>query len=294
MQIVTDTGMDLTDPQMQGIDINVIPLLISMEGRTYRSEIDIHKDSFYQTLNGGGVFPTTSQPSPTDFKELYQSIAHTDRDIFSIHMSSKLSGTFNSARLGANEVPEANITLIDTQSASAGTGWVVEHAARAIKAGWSREEIMPLLKLINDKTEVIFTPATLKFLIHGGRVGHLRGLVGSIMDIKPIIGFDDEGKLAQIGTMRTMKKAIMHLVDVITQRYEPGTALRVQIMHASANPEAISILNAHLEKTFDCTFLPTGVISTLIGAHTGPGLVGLAFAPEEVFTHLPWDKERPY
>lgn len=294
MQIVTDSGMDMSRAQLNGIDIHVIPLIVNMSGTVYRSGVDIQPQDFYRLLEKSGEFPTTSQPSPADFIQLYESIAREDPEILSIHISSNLSGTYNSARLGAQEVPSANITLIDSKTVSGAQGWLVEAAARAVKAGWSLEEIRPLLKLISDNTDIMYTIATLRYLVHGGRINHLRGLVGSIMDIKPIIGIDkNEGMNAQLGTMRTLKKATLHQVELIKHQYEPGTPLRVQVLHGD-NANGAELLSEHLDKTFKCDFLPTDSLAPVLGAHTGPGLVGVVYAPQSVFSNLPWERERPY
>lgn len=292
MQIVTDTGMDLAPEQLRHIDVHLIPLLLMMNGKTYRSGVDIQPDEFYRLLSESGSFPTTSQPSAGDFADLYRSIASQDKEILSIHISSQLSGTYNSARLGAEQVPEAHITLVDTRTVSGAQGWVVEAAAHAAKAGWTRDEIMPLIRMVIEKTDIIYTLSTLKYLVHGGRVGRVRGLVGTLMDIKPIIGIDKtEGINVPRGQMRTLKKSTDYIGDLIAQQYEPGTELRVQVLHGH-NAQGAEQLSERLDKLFKCHFLPTGNIAPVLGAHTGPGLVGAVYAPYEAFANLPWEKAR--
>jgi DegV family protein with EDD domain len=290
MQIVTDSGVDFAPEQLKGIEISIIPLLVMMNGRTYRSGVDLQTDEFYNMLDASNVFPTTSQPSAGDFAELYRSLAAKDKDIISIHLSSNLSGTYNSARLGAEQVPEANITLVDSRTVSGALGWVVEAVAKAIKAGWTREEIMPLVKLVSDKTDIVYTIATLKYLVHGGRIGRVKGLVGSLMDFKPIIGIDkNEGINVPKGQVRTLKKGILHIAELVSHQYEPGTEMRFQVLSGN-NKEGADMLKERLDQVFKCHFIETTSISPVLGAHTGSGLVGLTYGPWEPFAKLPWEK----
>ena len=134
MQIVTDSGTDLWLPAEQAAELNIhiVPLRVTLEGKSYREDVDIQPQEFYRLLEATEALPTTSQPSAGDFADLYRKLAETDPEILSIHMTSGLSGTFNSAQAGAKLVPEANITLVDTKTLSAAAGWQVEAAARAI------------------------------------------------------------------------------------------------------------------------------------------------------------------
>lgn len=289
MQIVTDSAADFALDQLNGIDVHMVPLTVMIDGQSYRSGVDIMPDQFYNILDSTNTYPTTSQPSAGDFAEVYRSLAQRDKEILSIHISSALSGTYNSARLGAEQVTEARVTLVDTHTVSGAQGWMVEHAARAVKAGWTRDEIMPLIKLINDKTDILYTLSTLKYLMHGGRVGRVKGLVGSLMDIKPIIGIDKtEGINTPRGQMRTLKKATLHLAEIIEHQYEHGAALRVQVLHGN-NKAGAEMLAEELDKRFKCKFVPMSSIGPVLGAHTGSGLVGVVFAPQEIFERLPWE-----
>jgi len=132
MKIVTDSGTDLSlsPEQLAELNINVVPLIVTLEGETYREGVDIVPDAFYRLLETTQHFPSTSQPSVGSFSELYRRIAVTDPDILSIHMSSGLSGTFSVAQAAAKLVPEANVTHVDTKTLSAAAGWQVEAAAR--------------------------------------------------------------------------------------------------------------------------------------------------------------------
>jgi DegV family protein with EDD domain len=174
MQIVSDRGMDLAPEQMAGLDIHLVPLTLTLDGKSYRSGVDIQPAEFYRLLSATESFPTTSQPSPGDFAEIYRRLAATDPEILSIHISSGLSGTLNAAQAGADLVPEARVTFVDTKTLSGAEGWQVEAAARALKAGWSKEKILNLVARVSAATDTIFTLTTLKYLIHGGRISHLK------------------------------------------------------------------------------------------------------------------------
>jgi len=287
VQIVTDRGMDLAPEQLAGLEIHYVPLTFTLDGKSYVSGVDIQPDEFYQLLASTESFPTTSLPSAGEFAQLYRALAAKDPDILSIHISSGLSGTFNTAQAGAAMVPEANITVVDTKTLSGAQGWQVEAAARAVKAGWAKERILSLLERISAATDTIYTLATLRYLIHGGRISHLKGLLGSVLNIKPIIGVDKTvGKYAQYGQARTLDKAIDKLAGIIAERHAPGTSMRVQVLHGH-NAAGAERLRDRLSHLFECVFLPTGPIAPVLGAHTGPGLVGCAYAPLAAFPEVP-------
>jgi DegV family protein with EDD domain len=290
MQIVSDRGMDLSAEQMEGLgNIHLVPLRLTLDGKTYRSGEDIQPEEFYRLLEATDGFPTTSQPSAGDFAAIYRRLAATDPDILSIHISSGLSGTANAAAEGAKMVPEANVTVVDTKTLSGAEGWQVEAAAQALKAGWSKEQILALLERVLVATETVFTLDDLKYLIHGGRISHIKGLLASILRIRPLIGVaKHDGKYEQRGQAMTMSKAIRAIADIVAHQHPLGSALRVQAMHAH-NPEGAAFLREHLEGLFQCTWLPTCPIAPVLGAHTGPSLVGLAYAPLSAFADLPWE-----
>ena len=177
--------MDLSPEQSAGLDIHLVPLTLTLDGKTYRSGVDIQPSEFYKLLEGTESFPVTSQPAPGDFAEVYRRLAATDPEILSVHISSGLSGTLNSAQQGAKMVPEARVTFYDTKTLSGAEGWHVEAAARAAQAGWAMPRILEMLQKITAATDTVFTLAELKYLIHGGRISHMKGLLASVLGIKP-------------------------------------------------------------------------------------------------------------
>ena len=289
MQIVTDSGTDLSlsPEQLTELDIHVVPLVVTLEGKSYREGVDIQPGEFYRLLAATDSLPVTSQPSAGDFAEIYRRLAATDPDILSIHMTSGLSGTFNAAQAGAELAPEANVTHVDTKTLSAAAGWQVEAAARALKAGWPKEQVLALMERISAASESMYTLKELKYLIHGGRISHMKGLVASVLNIKPLIGVEKvNGTYVQLGQVRTFKRAVRGLVDLMADQHVPGSALRVQVLH-SYNPEGAAMLRELIDQRFDCTWLPVGPMSLVLGAHTGPSMVGVAYASLAAFADVP-------
>lgn len=287
MIVVTDRGADLAPQQLAGLDVHFVPLTITLNDRSYVSGVDIQPQEFYELLAATESMPTTSLPSPGEFVALYRELARRDPEILSVHISSGLSGTYQTAVEAASMAPEAHITVVDTLTLSGAEGWQVEAAARAARAGWPVERILALLRQVRDATETIYTLPDLKYLIHGGRISHLKGLLAMILNLKPIIGVSkQDGRYFQRGQARSFKGALAGLVKVVAEDHAPGTPLRVQVMHGN-NPDAAEQLREMLDREFRCHWLPTTSIAPVLGAHTGPGLVGVVYAAQAQYPELP-------
>ncbi len=285
MKIVTDSGTDvnLSKEQLHELGVHVVPLSVTLEGKTYQEGIDVSDDEFYRLLEASKALPTTSQPPVGTFSELYREIAKEDPEILSIHMSSGLSGTANAARTAAALVPEAHVTVVDTHTLSAPAGWQVESAARAVEAGWPLEKILAYLENISAATDVVYTLKELKYLIHGGRISHLKGLVASLLNIKPLIGVEKAGvTYVQYGQARSFERAIESIGEYISRKVKTGTLLREQVIHAQ-NLDGGQRLIEEISKRFQCRWQPLERLSLVLGAHVGPSMIGVAFAPAEVF-----------
>jgi DegV family protein with EDD domain len=286
MQIVTDSGTDLSLSPEQRAELNVyiVPLVVTLGGKSYLENVDIKPKEFYPLLEASDELPTTSQPSPGDFAKVYRELAQDDPDILSIHMTSGLSGTYNSAVEAAKQVPEANVTLVDTKTLSAAAGWQVEAAAKANQAGWALEKILDYMKQIGEASESLYTLKELKYLIHGGRISHMKGLIASVLNLKPLIGVEKvNGTYTQEGQSRTFNRALDSLVKLIARHCAPGSALQVQVMY-SFNPEGGQKLREKIDAVYKCNWLPMGPMSLVLGAHTGPSMVGVAYAPQALFS----------
>jgi DegV family protein with EDD domain len=288
MQIVTDRGCDLSPQQLQALPpIHYIPMKLTLDGKTYSSGEDLTSEDFYRLLDETGAFPTTSQAGTGDFVDLYRRLAQDDPEILSIHISSGLSGTLNSARVAAEMVPEAQVTIWDTMTLSAPEGWQVEAAGRAVKAGWDLKSTLSLLEKVRSITTGFFTLDTLKYLIHGGRISHLKGLLASLLNIRPVISVSKEdGRYVTMAQERTFRRAIQRMAQEVIKMYPQSKKLRLQLIHGH-NPEGIEMLREAMENLVECEWLPPVTVGAILGAHTGSTLVGICAAPAELADLLP-------
>jgi len=287
MRIVTDSATDTGLLQDSDVNANVsiIPLRVNLGEKNFQDG-DVEPDDFYVELEKSDVLPVTSQPSAGEFAKVYRKIAKKDPDILSIHLSSGLSGTVNSALAAVKMVPEANITIVDTKTLSASAGWQVWAAVKGLKLGWSKEKILVKLEEVAAATTTLFTLKELKYLIHGGRISHMKGLVASVLNIKPLIGVHKElGNYTQEGQARSFTKAIDGLVKIIGETISPKDKLRIQVVH-TGNLEGAQTLRDKINNAFNCEWQPTGQISFVLGAHTGTSMIGVGFAKASVFKEL--------
>lgn len=286
MQIVTDRGCDISPEQLEGLPIHFAPMRLTLGEKTYSSGVDLSAEEFYQLLSKTSEMPVTSQATSGDFADLYRKVALTDPDILSIHISSGLSGTFNSAIAGAQMVPEARVTHWDTKTLSCPEAWQVEYAARAVKNNVPLEKILKTLEKMRNLVDGIFTVESLKYLIHGGRISHIQGLLASLLHIRPVIAVGKEdGKYYTISKERTTLRALQKISETAGKMTAGASKLRVQLLHGD-NPEAVSRLEEEVKRHFDVTWLPTVHVGPILGAHTGYSLVGLCVASQPVFEQV--------
>lgn len=278
MKIVTDSGADISFEECKSLGITMLPLKVEVNGISYNAGVDIDPDKFYDLMDASPSMPITSTPSLGEFVEVYKRLAEEDPEILSIHLSSGLSGTFNTAVQAAAMVPEAKITLIDTLTLSAGTGWQLRAASAMMKAGHKLEDIVSNLRKIQEATSAFFTLPDLKYLIAGGRISHLRGLVASLLGIKPVIEISKvDGKYYDKVKKRSFQQAIDGITELVKKVHPAGTELVAQIVTAS-NPAGAEQLKASMDKVFKCHWEPTVTLGTALGAHTGRGLVAIICA----------------
>lgn len=285
MKIVTDCAADMPNEELEQLGIVQAPLFIQFpEGEV--NSADISADEFYNRLEAmRPQIPTTAQPSSGIFAELYRKVADAGKDILSIHISSGLSGTINSARDGGEQVKgEANVHFWDTLTLSGGERFQVMAAALASKAGWAMQSIQERLTKIREKTEVIYTLDTLEYLARGGRIGRVKALAGALLNLKPIIRVDSDGKYTTVKTERTINKSITSIAEHIRERY--GNApLWVTILHGRFAEKA-DTLSREFQGRLNIAKLEVMRISPVLGVHTGPGIVGAAVVPMELMGDL--------
>ena len=275
MKIVTDSGADLTKAECDAMGVTMLPLKVEVDGISYQSGVDITPEKFYDLMDSAQGMPKTSTPSIGEFEDTFNRLAAEDPEILSIHLSSGLSATYNAALSASKMVENANITVIDTKTLSAGTAWQVKAAVEMVKAGLTKDVIVARLQQIQDATVTFFTLPDLKYLIAGGRISHLKGLLASLLGIKPVIEVSKEdGKYYDRGKKRSFMGAIQDLPQQIAKKIPAGSAIRVQLCSAD-NPSGAQMAKEAMDKVFKCEWLPNATLGTALGAHTGRGLVGV-------------------
>jgi len=284
MKIVTDCAADLSAEELEQLGILQAPLFINFpEGEISATEISA--DDFYNRLEAmRPAIPTTAQPSAGIFAELYRKIAETDKDIFSIHISSGLSGTINSAHDGGQVASEANVSYWDTLTLSAGERFQVLAAALGIKAGWSMDKIQERMKKIRENTELLYTLDTLEYLARGGRIGRVKALAGALLNLKPVILVDADGKYSTKGNTRTLNKSMAMIVDTMHEKFG-NTPVWVTMIHGRFAEKA-DVLAADLKVKLNIAKMDLVRISPALGVHTGPAIVGAAVLPMELMSDL--------
>ena len=285
MKIVTDCAADMSAEELEELGIIQAPLFIQFpEGEVNSAEISA--DDFYNRLEAmRPVIPTTAQPSSGIFAELYRKIAKVEKDILSVHISSGLSGTINSARDGGAQVKsEANVSYWDTLTLSGGERFQVMAAALAARANWALHLIEERLRKIREKTEVIYTLDTLEYLARGGRIGRVKALAGALLNLKPVIRVDSDGKYSTVSTGRTLGKSINAIAEHLHQKYGQ-TPVWVTVLHGRFAEKA-EVLASELKTRLNISKLEVVRISPVLGVHTGPGIVGAAVVPMELMEDL--------
>ena len=287
MKIVTDSGADLSFEDCQNIGVTMVPLKVEVDGVSYQAGVDIDPVKFYDMMDASPSMPITSTPSIGEFTKVYEQLAEEGEDILSIHVSSGLSATFNVAKQAVDTMTNAHIHLVDTLTLSAGQAWPVLAAAKMRDAGKSVDEILEKISQIQKATYTHFTLPDLKYLIAGGRISHLKGLLASLLGIKPVIDVSKvDGKYYDKIKKRSFQKAIAGISELVLQNFPEGTRLQAQICTA-ANPEGSQMLKDVMNRLFQVNWLPDVKLGTALGAHTGRGLVGLIYARENDLPQIP-------
>ena len=285
MKIVTDCAADMSAEELKQLDVVQAPLFIQFpEGEI--NSADISADDFYNRLEAmRPAIPTTAQPSSGIFADIYRNLAEKEKEILSIHISSGLSGTINSARDGGEQVKsEAHVSYWDTLSLSGGERFQVMAAALASKANWVMQSIQDRLGKIRERSELIYTLDTLEYLARGGRIGRVKAMAGALLNLKPVIRVDSDGKYTTVTTARTLNKSINAITEHIYNRYTQ-TPLWVTVLHGRFAEKA-EILASELRTRMNVAKLEVARISPVLGVHTGPGIVGAAVVPMELMEDL--------
>jgi DegV family protein with EDD domain len=271
--IVTDSTAYLPASILEEYSIKVIPLVVIWDGETYRDGIDITTADFYNRLSQSNSLPSTSQPSVEAFKECFQSLLDEGKDVAAILISSGISGTVNSATQAKTALDSDRIEVIDSQTAGMAAGLHVLAAARKAAAGGTLEDVTEVARQAQQVTDVVFAVDTLEFLHRGGRIGGAKRFLGSMLNIKPILEMR-EGKIDAADQVRTQKRALERLMEIIDERSAGNSPLRMAEMHSNVPDQAQALLE-HLQTRFEPEEIYLAELSPVIGTHVGPGTLAI-------------------
>lgn len=271
--LVTDSTADLPPEFKKDGDTHVIPLKV-LFGEEEFSDGELSSKDFYDRLEKAQELPKTSQPSPEDFIGLYSKLLEEYQEIISIHISSGLSGTYNAARL-AKEKLKGRIHLVDSKTISLGIGLMVAEATKLIREGLDSVHILERLAKARMNVETLFTVDTLEYLQKGGRIGRVHSIMGSFLNIKPIVRVGDDGIYQTYSKVRSQEKALKSIVQAFQDMSKGRKQVRFGVAHGAAH-QAGTYLKEALENAFQMPATMFTQVGPVIGVHTGPGTVGAA------------------
>jgi len=278
IKIVTDSAADLPSILTEELDITVVPVYLRFGEQVYRDRVDISEEEFYKRLLNDPVHPNTTQPSPQDLANVYDKLSQEADGIISIHITSKLSGTYNSAVQGKKMVSErCPIEIVDSQTLSIAVGLMVIQASIMAKSGMSLQQIVDKLSKIIPSVHLLILFDTLKYLVKGGRIGKAKGLMGAVLNVKPLLTMRD-GELVPSGQARTRSKGMDRLLDFVKDATEIQD---LAILHSTTPDEA----QALIERTSSIFPKERTILARLgpgLGVHGGPGILAVALRKKEL------------
>lgn len=277
--IVTDTTACIPQEQVERYDIEIVPVQLVFEDRTYHNGIDISPTEFYARLRQSKKLPTTSSASPDSYLEAYRRASQKTQSILCVTLTASFSGIFNSAKLAMemakSALPKVDIKVLDSGTAAAAQGLIVLAAARAAASGKNLDEVIETAQSVMSRVSLFATLDTLEYLARSGRVPQAAALVNSLLKIKPVFTLNHNGA-STVALPRTIPGAIKHMLKLMDRRTTRGQPLHVAVMHADALDKAIALRN-QIASQFNCTELFITEFTPVMGVHTGPGLLGIAF-----------------
>jgi DegV family protein with EDD domain len=277
IKIVTDSGADLPTTLVQELGITVVPVYLRFGKEVYRDRVDIGEDEFYKRLLQDPIHPNTTQPSPQDFANVYEKLSQEADGIISIHITGKLSGTFNSAVQGKKMVnSKCPIEVVDSQNLSIAVGLIVIQTSKMVRLGMSLERIVGELQKIIPNVHLLALFDTLKYLVKGGRVGKAKALLGSVLNVKPMLTMKD-GELVPSGQVRTRSKGIDRLVDFVKNAKDVQD---LAVLHSTTPDEARAIIEL-TDSVFPKEQTILARLGPGLGVHGGPGVLLVALREKE-------------
>lgn len=278
--LVLDSTADFPDAQQLFPNVRVVPLYVRFGEESYRDYVELDPHTFYEKLRDAAELPTTSQPTPQDFAAVFEELAEAYEHVVSLSISSKLSGTFQSASLAAQELGD-RVLLLDSQTASAAIALLARAILRRLERGTTPEELEALVERHVAEQGLLFTVDTLEFLAKGGRIGRARALAGQLLNLKPILTIT-EGEVVPLTRARGWRKAMDEFERRFVEDTTDGPGLRVGIAHADA-PERAEELRALVERVRPAaTIEHVTTLGAVVGTHAGPGTLGFFWFDDAV------------
>ena len=277
-KIVTDSTSDLPPSFLQQHDVHVIPLNITIDQTSYTDQLDITSDEFLKRLEAGAD-TKTSQPAIGQFIETYDNLGSDGSKIISIHMTSQLSGTYQTA-VQASHMSNSDVTVVDSQSISFGLGYQIKHLIEWTRQGLTVDEILKKIRHLQDNTKLFVVIGQLSQLIKGGRISKTKGLIGNMIKIKPI-GTLIDGRLEMIHNSRTQKSVIQFLKKEVHQFIEGHQLKSVGIAHANII-EFVDKIKAQFKEEFQFDDFDVNTTTPVISNHTGQGAIGFVVVRESI------------
>ncbi len=279
--ILTDTAACVPDSLLQELGIERVSFYVIRGQETLRDLIDIQPDEFAAYLERTDKLPTTSCPNPGDYLAGLVRLAERTREIVALTLTSKGSGAYASCCAAADllreQQPDVNVQVVDTRQVAMSLGWAVIQAARAARQGLTQSEVLAQARAVAQQGLMLQTADTLRYLYMGGRIMRAQHLIGTLLNIKPIIGMED-GVIVALGTARSRSKAYVRMADLACERLGEGARVRIAFTHCAAL-EQLELLKAQILKRFDCVELIITPLSPVLSVHSGPGTVGVSLIP---------------
>jgi DegV family protein with EDD domain len=283
LKIITDSASDIPGWVIEEYGLHVIPTPVVMDEKDYFDGKTIFPDEFYNILQSGKDIKTYHINSQM-FYDNFLPYAENNDEVIYICFSTGIAGTFNAANLAKTELleqyPDFNLTIIDSKCASLGFGLATYYALKMQRNGASKEEIIEGIRWHCDHSEQLFTVKTLEYLFKGGRLSRTSALAGSLLDIKPIIQVNDLGALEAIEKVRGRQKSLRRLVEMVGERGKDLTNQVIGLVHGD-DKETLDTVKDMIKNTYGCEHFIENYVGCAIGAHTGPGIIGIVFLNEE-------------
>jgi DegV family protein with EDD domain len=273
--VITDSSAYLPEEIIEALDLHVVPLTLHWQGETYRDGVDIRAEEFYERLAEADTLPTTSQTTVGEFERLFKNLLEEDFAVIAILISSGISGTVESAQQAKAAFKDAPIAVVDSRLVSMALGFMVMTVARAAQAGATLAECQAIAEDVYPKIGVYFTVDTLKYLNKGGRINTAKRLLGSALNIKPIMEIRD-GKIELVESVRSRKKAVQRLLELTEKGINGREPVRIATFHAAADEDNQQLM-VEAKTRFGPKETVMTFVSPVIGAHTGPGTLSIAF-----------------